>query len=144
MESAGVSRNGCDVVKAPALLVLAACSARPEEMTTPSPATPLPAETGTPAPAPAPTDPHAAGSGADTGAGSAAGSAVPPSGGAKLGEPCSAGGSCGQGACVSYYGIAGPRGPEFKSCEIRCNEKTSCPSGLTCRTIADGPGSVCR
>jgi len=45
--------------------------------------------------------------------------------------------------CVSYYGIAGPSGPQFKSCEIKC-DGTACPNGLTCTTIADGPGSVCR
>lgn len=49
--------------------------------------------------------------------------------------------------CIEYYGIAGPSGPKFVSCEIPCKAgaKTSgCPAGTTCVTIADGPGSVCR
>lgn len=54
--------------------------------------------------------------------------------------------------CVEYYGIAGPRGPKFSSCEIRCkggkvgraDGKPMCPDGMQCVTIADGPGSVCR
>ncbi|MGE0545885.1 MAG: hypothetical protein AB7O24_09750 [Kofleriaceae bacterium] len=48
--------------------------------------------------------------------------------------------------CVEYYGIAGPRGPKFTSCEIPCppNGKASCPSGQRCAMIADGPGHVCR
>jgi hypothetical protein len=45
---------------------------------------------------------------------------------------------------VKYYGIAGPRGPQFSSCEIRCDGKEGCPTGLDCITIADGPGQVCR
>ena len=46
--------------------------------------------------------------------------------------------------CVGYYGIAGPRGPKFESCEWRCDRKQACPSGTKCTTIADGPGAVCR
>jgi eight-cysteine-cluster-containing protein len=50
--------------------------------------------------------------------------------------------------CIEYYGIAGPSGPKFVSCEIPCKPgaktKNSCPAGTTCVTIADGPGSVCR
>jgi eight-cysteine-cluster-containing protein len=53
--------------------------------------------------------------------------------------------------CLEYYGIAGPSGPKFVSCEIPCDptaaakkKKKSCPSGMSCVTIADGPGSVCR
>lgn len=49
--------------------------------------------------------------------------------------------------CVEYYGIAGPSGPKFVSCEIRCKpgaKKSGCPEGTECVTIADGPGSVCR
>lgn len=48
--------------------------------------------------------------------------------------------------CVRYYGIAGPSGPEFTSCEIRCKKPGdgSCPEGLRCVTVADGPGTVCR
>jgi hypothetical protein len=48
-------------------------------------------------------------------------------------------------SCVSYYGIAGPSGPEFKSCEIPCSQPgATCPTGQSCVTIADGPGAVCR
>ena len=47
--------------------------------------------------------------------------------------------------CVSYYGIAGPQGPKFSSCEVPCaTEGATCPDGQTCITIADGPGRVCR
>ena len=63
---------------------------------------------------------------------------------AKLGQPCTDG-ACSAGMeCVKYYGIAGPRGPEFSSCEIKCSEKSACPDGTHCATIADGPGAVCR
>lgn len=63
------------------------------------------------------------------------------------GEPCGADDLCAEGLeCVSYYGIAGPSGPEFKSCETRCasGKDAACPEGTTCTTIADGPGEVCR
>jgi hypothetical protein len=68
----------------------------------------------------------------------------PPREGPKLGQPCGAAGACGEGACVTYYGIAGPRGGEFTSCEIKCDAHGGCPKGLQCITIADGPGTVCR
>jgi hypothetical protein len=62
-----------------------------------------------------------------------------------IGETCGAGDACGQGlTCVKYFGIAGPRGGEFKSCEIRCQASAQCPAGHNCVTIADGPGQVCR
>ena len=62
-----------------------------------------------------------------------------------VGQPCGANDLCGAGAeCVSYYGIAGARGPQFKTCEIRCGADKQCPSGLACKTVADGPGQVCR
>jgi len=61
------------------------------------------------------------------------------------GEPCGADDACAPGlGCVRYYGIAGPRGPEFRSCESRCSPTGGCPDGTTCITIADGPGQVCR
>jgi hypothetical protein len=61
------------------------------------------------------------------------------------GEPCSPTGQCKAGlACVEYYGIAGPRGPKFTSCEIRCGKDGKCPARQSCITIADGPGQVCR
>ena len=46
--------------------------------------------------------------------------------------------------CLTYFGIAGPYGPKFGSCEIRCGEKDTCPDGQMCTTIMDGPGKVCR
>jgi hypothetical protein len=73
--------------------------------------------------------------------------ATPTAGGAGpgMGEHCGPGDACAAGlTCVSYYGIAGTRGPEFKSCEIRCSGKGSCPAGHTCMTVSDGPGRVCR
>ncbi len=81
------------------------------------------------------------GPGPDPDRGSAA---EPPRDGPKLGQPCGAAGLCGEGACVTYYGIAGPRGGEFTSCEIKCDAQGGCPKGFQCTTIADGPGSVCR
>ncbi len=61
------------------------------------------------------------------------------------GEPCAAGDLCAPGlSCVHYYGIAGPSGPEFTSCEIPCSDDDVCPEGQRCRLVADGPGQVCR
>lgn len=63
----------------------------------------------------------------------------------KLGQPCGEAGACETGTCAKYYGIAGPSGPEFSSCEIGCAEPDqTCPEGTACTTIADGPGAVCR
>ena len=63
---------------------------------------------------------------------------------AAQGQPCSDG-HCGPGLrCVEYYGIAGPRGPAFSSCEIPCPGGKGCPAGQHCTTISDGPGQVCR
>lgn len=111
--------------------VLAACSSNAPAPTTP----PTPTE-------PAPTEPTA-----DPSAGS--GSAAPvekPADGPGIGENCGANDACAAGTeCVKYYGIAGPRGGEFKTCEIKCSGKGGvCPAGKNCVTIADGPGSVCR
>lgn len=62
-----------------------------------------------------------------------------------IGEPCGPDERCARGlTCVSYYGIAGPRGPKFKSCEIRCKDNSGCPKGRDCVTVSDGPGQVCR
>lgn len=60
-------------------------------------------------------------------------------------QPCPQG-DCGDGLkCLTYYGIAGPQGPKFTSCEIPCAGRSSvCPAGQACVTIADGPGQVCR
>ena len=64
---------------------------------------------------------------------------------AAQGQPC-AGGKCAPGlTCLRYFGIAGPRGPSFSSCEIPClDARAVCPEGQTCVTVADGPGRVCR
>lgn len=61
------------------------------------------------------------------------------------GTPCLEG-QCDPGlTCVKYYGIAGPRGPQFTSCEVPCEAPDAvCPPGQACITIADGPGRVCR
>lgn len=65
--------------------------------------------------------------------------------GSGQGQPCQAG-RCGENlTCVEYYGVAGPRGPRFSSCEVVCTSPQSpCPQGQSCTTIADGPGYVCR
>jgi eight-cysteine-cluster-containing protein len=49
--------------------------------------------------------------------------------------------------CVSYYGIAGTKGPELHSCEWRCRPgapNDGCPPGTRCQSLIDGPGRVCR
>ncbi len=102
------------------LFVMACRQATPPTATTTSSTTP---GTATP-PAPEPS-PMAAGPG--------------------MGESCGPGDGCGLGLeCVRYLGIAGPRGPELKTCELRCNQHQPCPDGKQCNTIADGPGQVCR
>lgn len=69
----------------------------------------------------------------------------PAAAGPGIGENCGAGDTCAAGlTCVSYYGFAGTRGPQFKSCEVRCEADKGCPSGRTCMTVSDGPGRVCR
>lgn len=80
------------------------------------------------------------GSGGGSGAGSGSSSGALP----KQAQTCP-GGKCAAGLeCVEYFGIAGPRGPKFTSCEIRCGGGKPCPGGQRCITIADGPGQVCR
>jgi len=125
-----------------ALLFAAACSGGsqtppPNPPPSGSAVTPTPVETGsgsgytdppptpTPTPTPNPTPTQGGGSGA------------------ALHAKCGAGDACAQGECVTYYGIAGPRGPQFKTCEIKCDKGKACPSGMTCSTVADGPGQVC-
>lgn len=110
-----------------------------------------PATTTTP-PAQGPTQGSGSGTTPTTnpGSGSGSGSAAEPTpswpaGGPGIGETCGANDACAQGlTCVSYYGIAGARGPQFKSCEIKCQDDSVCPAGHKCITIADGPGQVCR
>lgn len=61
------------------------------------------------------------------------------------GATCSATAPCASGlTCTKYYGIAGPNGPAFESCEISCADGKACPGDTSCVTIADGPGMVCR
>ncbi|HEY5946610.1 MAG TPA: hypothetical protein VIV40_14005 [Kofleriaceae bacterium] len=111
----------------------------PPETQTPAPTpTPTPA----PTPAPTPTPPPTKGSGS----GSAAEPAPNwPKGTPGIGDNCGPNDACGKGlTCVSYYGIAGARGPQFKTCEIKCKSDASCPADHKCVTIADGPGQVCR
>jgi hypothetical protein len=62
----------------------------------------------------------------------------------QLGQPCSD--ACVAPAkCEHFSGIAGPRGPQLSSCELRCaDDGAACPDGTACVTVADGPGRVCR
>lgn len=92
-----------------------------------------------------PTTPTGGGGGGDGTGGGTATPVEPVLDTAALGSNCGEADSCQAGAsCVKYYGIAGPNGPEFKSCEVTCAGKGACPEGTTCITIADGPGEVCR
>jgi hypothetical protein len=91
----------------------------------------------------------AGGGGAEGGGnGGSAGGQESSSGGQALplqGNPCNADDKCAAGlSCITYYGIAGPRGPAMKSCEVKCAADGSCPAGQQCTTVADGPGQVCR
>jgi hypothetical protein len=84
----------------------------------------------------------ASGSGASSG--SASGSA-PAASGPSYGQPCGPRDACAEGlTCVKYYGIAGASGPALSSCEKTCGADADCPSGMACKTVADGPGHVCR
>ena len=70
---------------------------------------------------------------------------TPAGSGPTIGQDCGPNETCGSGLeCVKYYGIAGARGPQFKTCEARCDKKQTCPTGTKCVTVADGPGQVCR
>jgi hypothetical protein len=117
-----------------ALILLAACSS-----SSPPPPAPSPTPTPTPTPDPTPTTPTPAPTPDPP---PTPADAAVSTGGDKCGDKpaCVA-----PATCVSYYGIAGARGPQFHSCEIKCTPKgNDCPSGKKCATIADGPGSVCR
>ena len=57
---------------------------------------------------------------------------------------------CVDGTCpsaltpIKFYGVAGPAGPEFCWCSLRCSlSADACPDGTHCQTIPDGPGDVC-
>jgi hypothetical protein len=118
-----------------ALLTLS-CACPEKKVEGPAPVAPVePVPPVAPAPAVPPTEPTPAPTPAPPGA------ALP----SKAGETCDDKGCGGGYTCVSYYGIAGPNGPQFKSCEIPCGKATDkCPAGTKCVTIADGPGQVCR
>jgi hypothetical protein len=111
------------------LFALVACSSKSSSPTAPPPA-------------PAPTE---NGSGSGSGSGSATDSVAD---GPGMGKACGENDACAPGyECIKYYGIAGARGPQFKTCEIRCeknSEEAVCPKGTHCATVADGPGQVCR
>ena len=114
------------------VLLLAACSSNSKTSQTTSPSQTGSTETGSAVVEPVP------------GAGSDSGSAAVTSETAR-GQKCGENDSCPTGLeCVKYYGIAGPKGPQFTSCETKCNDGKACPDGLKCTTIADGPGAVCR
>lgn len=112
------------------LLAFAACSGKSSSPEAPPPLRPTPAEGSGSAATGSSTDPVAT----DSNPG--------------MGEKCGENDACAKGfECVSYYGIAGARGPQFKTCEIRCEmqaKESVCPQGTKCTTIADGPGQVCR
>lgn len=60
-------------------------------------------------------------------------------------QPCGPDDTCAPGlTCIAYYGFAGARGPQFKTCEIRCNDDSVCPKDRNCAMVSDGPGRVCR
>ncbi|MEW5849212.1 MAG: hypothetical protein AB2A00_10370 [Myxococcota bacterium] len=61
------------------------------------------------------------------------------------GQTCGAGDACASGLeCIHYYGVAGPSGPEFRTCEKRCTADADCGFGSACVNVTDGPGRVCR
>jgi len=93
---------------------------------------------GSATPAPPPTKP-------EPGPSTPAPAPVPAQPGPSFGETCGANDACAAGLeCISYLGVAGARGPHFKTCELRCDDAKPCPTGKACNTIADGPGRVCR
>lgn len=107
------------------VLAIAACSSSSSPQPASQPATP--STPASPKEAP-PTTPPAAGTTAPG-----------------VGQTCGSADECAPGLeCIKFYGIAGPRGPQFKSCEIRCGADKMCPTGTACKTVADGPGQVCR
>jgi hypothetical protein len=80
-----------------------------------------------------------------TGGGTATQPAGPGIAAEAYGAVCSDTAPCASGlSCTTYYGIAGPNGPSFQSCELKCGSDADCQAGTACVTIADGPGQVCR
>lgn len=91
----------------------------------------------TPPPTPTPTPNTPAPTGGET-------APPPPLDVAQLGSACGSGDTCAAPMeCVKYFGVAGAKGGQLSSCEVRC-EKETCPEHSHCATIADGPGRVCR
>lgn len=135
------------MLRAALLFLLVACHNSPP----PTPAPPPGTGSGT---ASEPMNGSGAGSGSGSeptngsGAGSSAGGGPtqgPPATGPGIAQKCGDNDACAAGLeCVHYRGIAGAAGPEFKTCEKRCDGKSACPDGRKCATIADGPGRVCR
>lgn len=129
-----------------ALFLVVACKSSSSTTSQPSAQEPPPSTT-EPAPAPEPTAPPPATppepTTPPTNPTTPAQTGVKPG---AIGETCGDKDACATGLeCVKYYGIAGARGPQFKSCEARCEgPKSKCPSGTRCVTVADGPGQVCR
>jgi len=127
------------------LLVACGCPQKTDNGTpppgTPSTSTTTPTPPATP-PATNPTPPPTQ----DSGGGSTAEPAPNwPKAAPGIGENCGDKDACAKGlTCVAYYGIAGARGPQFKTCEIKCTADANCPADHKCITIADGPGQVCR
>lgn len=138
------------------LLLLIACGCpqktgteAPPQQTPAQPAQPAPSQPTPPAPAPeTPTEPAPTPPAPTQGSGSGSAAEPKPNWPKQapgIGENCGPNDTCAKGTtCVSYYGIAGARGPQFKTCEIKCTADSACPSGHKCVTIADGPGQVCR
>ena len=130
-------------------LLLAACGCpQKTDNGTPPPGTPTTSTTTptTPAPPPTtnPTPPPTQGSGS-SGSGTTEPAPNWPKAAPGIGENCGDKDACAKGlTCVAYYGIAGARGPQFKTCEIKCTADANCPADHKCITIADGPGQVCR
>lgn len=132
----------------PLLLVIACgCPQKTGTEAPPAPSQPAPTQPEPMQPAPTPpTEPAPTPPAPTQGSGSAAEPAPNwPKAAPGIGENCGDKDACAKGlTCVAYYGIAGARGPQFKTCEIKCTADASCPADHKCVTIADGPGQVCR
>jgi hypothetical protein len=133
------------------LLLLIACGC-PQKTGTEAPPQQTPTQPSQPSqpaptpPAPTPTEPSSPPPTQGSGSGSTSEPAPNwPKQAPGIGENCGPNDTCAKGTtCVSYYGIAGARGPQFKTCEIKCTADSACPADHKCVTIADGPGQVCR
>jgi hypothetical protein len=124
------------------LAIACGCPQKPSTEAPPAPSQPAPSQPTPSQPTPPTTQGPTQGSGSGT-----ASEPAPnwPQSAPGIGENCGANDACAKGlTCVAYYGIAGARGPQFKSCEIKCSSNANCPTGHNCVTIADGPGQVCR